>query len=64
MHCVTTSFNHPGWPSVLSSTDLSTLAGEQPLDQQWWVPECESDENEDGTSDVILTFSLYSLTIQ
>ena len=36
--CANTAVTYPDWPTVLSSTDLSRYASEQPSAMQWWAP--------------------------
>jgi hypothetical protein len=48
--CTALNLSFPQWPDILRSTDLSQIAAEQPLANQWWLPDNVSDNGEDCTS--------------
>ncbi|KAH8980276.1 hypothetical protein EDB92DRAFT_298911 [Lactarius akahatsu] len=37
-YCARTASDHPEWPAILYSMDLSKDAADQALDLQWWIP--------------------------
>lgn len=51
--CARTAAAYPQWPKILMAKDLSKVASEQPLVQQWWLDEQPAEDNEEGKCKIV-----------